>query len=201
MFASIPSPSPAAVREKTEAVFDRPEFRSQDPNSAGWLLRQLRDFFAWLASLHDAAPLLFWLLLIACIVLLILIVIHLVFTVRKAFVRGDRSAPGSATAARFLLSVSYRDEAARLAATGEFTEAVRFLFLSLVYRFDERGRISLHKAYTNREYLDLLRDTPARAALQVMVDAIDDHWYGQRPCSRESFEECLAVYNRLTAGM
>ena len=55
-----------------------------------------------------------------------------------------------------LLSIGYREEAARRAEAGDYTEAVRFLFLSLVYRFDERGRVSLHKDCTNREYLDSL---------------------------------------------
>ena len=77
---------------------------------------------------------------------------------------------------------------------------MRFLFLSLVYRFDEAGRVSFRKAYTNREYLELSADrADVRAALRVMVDVLDDHWYGQTPCGRGRYDECRAGYDRLAA--
>ena len=40
---------------------------------------------------------------------------------------------------------------------------------------------------------------PARDALGVLVDTLDEHWYGQRPCPRPRYEECRAVYDRLAA--
>lgn len=200
--AAVPTPPADAVRETRAEVFNRPEFKSGAVKD-NWLLRILRDFFGWLNSLYDTARWLFWLLLISCLVLLALIVFHIVYSVRKAFgsnrTRDDKS---GGHAARILLSTGYRQEADRRAAAGDYTEAVRFLFLSLVCRFDEQGRVSLHKAYTNREYLRLLGDqTPARAALRVLVDTLDDHWYGQRVCERQQYEECLAIYERLLAAL
>ncbi len=200
--ASAADTSPNVVREKRTEVFNRPEFKSADL-SDNWLKRALRDFFDWLDSLYDTARWLFWLILIACLVLLGAIVYYIVYTVRSALASGRVRGPADpGHAERILLSVSYRQEADRRATAGDYTEAVRFLFLSLVYRFDERGRVSLHKAYTNREYLVLLGDrTPVRAAIGVMVDTLDDHWYGQRPCERPQFEECLAIYERLLASV
>jgi hypothetical protein len=200
---AAPSPSPSAVREKTAEVFDRPEFKSADTNKSTWLLRVLGQFFLWLGTLYEVSRGLFWLLLIGCVVILLAILAHIVFTIRKVFVGGGlRGERGRGHAERMLLSVSYREEANRRAAAGDYTEAVRFLFLSLVYRFDEAGRVSLHKAYTNREYLQLLGDrTPARDALRVMVDTLDDHWYGQRACDVGQYQACLAVYERLVAGV
>ncbi|HEX4608532.1 MAG TPA: DUF4129 domain-containing protein, partial [Urbifossiella sp.] len=184
----------AEVREKAAEVFARTEFRS-----AG--LSWMRDFFAWLGSLHEVAPALFWLLLIGCVLLLIALVTHIALQLRWAFTAGrDGRAGADAHEERVRRSAAYRLEAGRRAEAGDYTEAVRFLFLSLVYRFDERGRVSFRKAYTNREYLDLVGGrADVRAALGVMVDVLDDHWYGQTPCGRPRYDDCLAVYDRLAA--
>src|SRR5438552_2435037 len=177
-------PPASAVRDKAAEVFQRPEFQSE-PSAPTWLFRVLRDFFAWLGSLYENSPLLFWLLLIGCVLLLIAIVVHIVWQVRKVFAGRERASGPGDRAGRMLLSIGYREEAVRRAEAGDYTEAVRFLFLSLVYRFDERGRVSLHKDCTNREYLDALDDRMAvQDALRVMVDVLDDHWYGQGPCRR-----------------
>jgi hypothetical protein len=195
-----PSPPPETVRGKKTEVFNRPEFKPKEPGAGGWFWRQIRDFFIWLGSLYDGSPFLFWVMLIGCLLLLALMIGLMAYQIRSAFVLGGRSgaAARDQAAHRLRLSVAHREEADRLAAAGDYTEAVRYLFLSLIYRFDERGRVSLHKDYTNREYLDLVGDRlPVRDALRVMVDTLDDHWYAQRPCDRERYEACLAVYNRL----
>jgi hypothetical protein len=98
---------------------------------------------------------------------------------------------------RAWLSENYRAQAEYLAETGDYIEAIRFLFLALVYRFDESGKVSFHKEYTNREYLDLLDDRRNVRDLKRIVDILDDHWYGQQPCGRKEYEDCLRVYERL----
>jgi len=198
-----PTPSPESIRAKTAEVFERSEFRPRDQGRAGWFLRQLVAFFAWLGTLSEHAPVLFWLLLITCVVALVGLLTVIGFQVRKVFTTSEelRRANAEDVARRRGLSVTYREDAARLAAAGEYTEAIRFLFLSLVYRLDERGRVSLHKAYTNREYLDLIggERLPARDSLRIIVDTLDDHWYGQQPCRLPQYEACLGVYERLVA--
>ncbi|MCE9564461.1 MAG: DUF4129 domain-containing protein [Planctomycetes bacterium] len=197
-----PSPSPEAIRKKTTEVFERPEFKPRDSGASSWFLERLKAFFHWLGGLWDNAPVLFWFLLIVCIVALVGLLSLIGFQVRKVFTNseGNRRAKAEGLARRRALSVTYREEAARYAALGEYTEAIRFLFLSLVYRLDERDRVSLHKAYTNREYLDLLGERlPARDALRIIVDTLDDHWYGQQPCQFPQYETCLGVYDRLVA--
>lgn len=194
-------PTPDDIRRTTEEVFRREEFRSGEPQEPSWLLRQLVAFFRWLGSLYAAAPVLFWIILVTCVLLIVLLVVLVIVKVRSAFEGGrERARTRREQAERERLSVAYRQEADARAAAGDYTEAVRFLFRSLVYRFDERGRVSLHLSYTNREYLDLLGDRrPVRDALRVLVDVLDDHWYGQRPCGRPQYDECRAVYDRLAA--
>jgi hypothetical protein len=194
-----PHPGGDTVREHLERVLSRPEFRKGGMNLS-WLWDSLRHFFEWLGSLSVTAPVLFWLLLVGCVLLLALIVFHIGWTVRRMLAVDPAGARGrgDAAAQRARLSLAYREEARERAARGDFTEAIRFLFLSLVYRFDEEGRVLFRQASTNREYLALFADRPQVGQdLRVFVDVLDANWYGQRPTDRRHYEECLALYDRL----
>jgi hypothetical protein len=195
--AAAPHPDGETVRRQLERVLSRPEFRPGGDFS--WLTRWLEEWFSWLGSLSSGAPALFWLLLVGCLLLLALIIFHLGWTIRRMLVVAPREgADAEGAAERARLSQAYRQQARESAARGDFTEAIRFLFLSLVYRFDEEGRALFQRAYTNREYLGLFDDRPlVNQDLCVFVDVLDANWYGQRPTDRQRYEECLALYDRL----
>src|SRR5262249_21351355 len=160
----------------------------------------LSKLFRWLASLYDASPGLFWLLLLFCLGLLVLIAVHIAMSVRGLFGSGDRMPKSGrhGTAEREKLSESYRLQACRAAERQDYTEAIRFLFLSLVYRFDETGKAGFHREQTNHEYLSLFEHRPPlRESLGVFVDVLDDYWYGQRQAEPERYSECQALYQQL----
>ncbi len=199
---NAPSPSRDAIESKTKEVFERKEF--QPPNysklSESWLFRQILAFFQWLSHFFAIAPVISWIIVGIIVLLLIALIVFIAFQVRGAFVDGGRGRKSSTPADRIRLSGTYRDQAKRFANAGDYTEAIRYLFLSLIYRFDERGRVSFHKEYTNREYLEFMNERQVvRDALQLIVDILDDHWYGLRPCLKQQYDECLAVYERLAA--
>lgn len=192
-----PEPSEATIRQKLVEILARPEF-SPDPRQ-DWLGALVQGFFAWLAGLHESNVVLFWLILVGCVVLLLILVGHVGWTVSRVFsAGGQRPDPETAEAKRQRLSLAHWEEALRRAQQREFTEAIRFLFLSLVYRFDESGRVGFQQAATNREYLASLADRPrVQADLKVFVDTLDDHWYGQHPTEERQYQSCLALYEHL----
>lgn len=193
-------PDEGAIRHRLEAVLDRSEFHPERQNAfLARLLQYFGDFIGLLKGLQATAPALFWLIIISLLVLLILLLAHASWTVARVLGLSDRPArEEDFKKQRGRLSATYRQEAACRAEHGDYTEAIRFLFLSLVYRFDEAGRVSFQKAYTNREYLTLFQDRPAvQRDLRVFVDTLDDHWYGQRPTDRPRYENCLALYESL----
>jgi tetratricopeptide (TPR) repeat protein len=192
----VPSPDRGTIRHQVDDILARPEFRQKD---LSWLLKALKQFFDWLGGLHDTAPLLFWILIVVLVTVLLLLIFHITWTVRQAFVTGE-AAKDSRQAAeqRQRLSQAYQQQALDRAARGEYTEAIRFLFLSLVFRFDEEGRVLFQRAYTNREYLALFTDRPGvNAELRVFVDTLDDNWYGQRPSDPGRYQECLTLFEKL----
>jgi len=182
-----------------QEVFASPEFSPQEQTLSEWLRKQLVRLFAWLGGLREANPVLFWLLLVGCLLLLLLLGIQIGWTVRRALAGGSRlRVAETEQARRQRQSRAYWEEAQRRAGQGDFTEAIRFLFLSLVYSFDESGRVGFQQAYTNREYLSLFADRPeVREELAVFVDTLDDRWYGQRPTDPGLYEKCLALYESL----
>jgi hypothetical protein len=193
-------PSEEEVRAKLDEVFSRPEFSPPPDNS--WLrhvLEWLSNFFSFLGGLREAAPIFYWLLLGACIALLLVLLGHIVLSVRRVLYAGaSGGGPDGSQAKRERLSRVYADEAHRRAAERDFTEAVRFLFLSLIYRFDETGRVSFLKSYTNREYLQVFEDRSGiHSQMNVFVDILDDHWYGQRSTEAREYESCRRLYEGL----
>jgi hypothetical protein len=219
-----PSPATNTIREKTENIFKRPEFKpgennrnkprtrksfESEENSKEEPINRNRESAP---SQEPSTPEtasgsggLFGLGFVQIVGLLLAIglVVFIVMSVFKSREPVDADAEAkkneevAIVAQRAWLSENYRAQAKHLAEAGDYIEAIRFLFLALVYRFDESGRVSFHKEYTNREYLDLLSDRRNVRDLRLIVDILDDYWYGQQPCEREQYDECLRVYERL----
>src|SRR5262249_23695018 len=137
-----------------------PEF-GQNKGNLNWIWDAIRAFFYWLGDLSTTAPSVFAILVTLLVLILVLLVAHIIWTVTRVFTYTPGSSEAQAAAEqRQRLSKAHRQEALERAARGEFTEAIRFLFLSLVYRYDEEGRVLFQHAYTNREYLALFADRP-----------------------------------------
>jgi hypothetical protein len=193
----LPQPSDEEIRGGLREVFARPEFTSGGRRN--WLLDWFLEALRWLGSLRQDNPMLYWILVVALSGLLLAILGHIVWTVRRAFGPGPEArAALEAAAERQQRSRAYRDEADRAAARRDFTEAVRYLFLSLVYRFDEQGRVGFQRAATNREYLTFFDDGRLRSDLGVFVDTLDLNWYGERPTEESCYRDCLQVYETMT---
>src|SRR5204862_88744 len=99
--------------------------RQEFTDQPGWdFLQWLRRFFEWLASLHATAPVLFWVLLVSCVLLLVLLGVHIVWTVRRVFFAGEGGvSAASRQEQQRRLWREHRENALRCAARGDFTEA------------------------------------------------------------------------------
>jgi Domain of unknown function (DUF4129) len=196
---AAPHPDEKDVRRQLQDILSRPEFGA-DLEGANWLQRLIVDFLAWLASLHVDAPALFWVLVFLCLAVLSAVALFVFSRLRRLFFVGDleRRRRHEEARRRAEMSKTYRAEARERAGRGEFTEAIRYLFLSLVYQFDESGRVLFPRAFTNREYLRLFEDRPQiESELRVFVDTLDDHWYGLRPAGEDQYRRCLGLYDHL----
>lgn len=200
ILGASPPPDESRIRRQLGEIFERPEFTPESGVSLPDEFRRALDlFFKWLGSLSRANPALYWILLTVCVTLLVVLSAHILWTLRQAlFVTARPDAGVSDRSERIRRSIFYQEEAHRRSAGGDYTEAIRSLFLSLVYLFDESGRVSFQRAYTNREYLALFRDRPqVHRGLQVFVETLDQYWYGERPTDALRYQECLGLYESL----
>lgn len=223
-----PSPPTETIREKTEDVFKRPEFQRKETKKkdvrSGQVKseertttepqRQENQNRESQSAREESTPqtesggtglLGLGLLKVVFIILAVAFVVFMIVKIFKNRVPADSNSVDkkneelAIVVKRAWLSENYRAQARHLADSGDYIEAIRFLFLALVYRFDESGKVSFHKEYTNREYLDLLSDRRNVGDLRLIVDVLDDYWYGQHPCQREQYDECVRVYERLVS--
>jgi hypothetical protein len=187
-------PEPEQIRQELDRVFARPEFSPSD------LLRRIVQFLTWLGTLSTDQPGLFWIILVGCLSLLAVLLAHLTWTLWRVF---SYRAPARELVEqqRRQLAERYFVEAEEWARAGDYTEAIRLLFLSLVQAFDESGQLLFRPALTNREYLCFFEDRPALAdRLRVLVDVLDANWYGQHPTNEARYAECRALYDSLLPG-
>ncbi len=188
----------SSANRELERIFARPEFQEPRPGVFGFLTEWLREFFDWVSSLFGSSPVLFWIILIICLVLLALLLLHMGLTVYRVFhlERVDRQSLHST--ARQLLSAEYIQQANKAAQAQEYTEAIRCLFLALVYHYDENNEFVFKPALTNREYLAGFADQPQLAEqLTGFVDTIDQHWYGMMSCSQSIYQQHRSIFDRL----
>lgn len=192
------APGEDRIRDELREIYERDEFKREKREPSA-LERGLQQIFRWFGSLHGSAPLVFWLLIVVIILLLVLLFSYLGVVIRRSvYVRRDSAEDSQHDARRRQLSAGLRAEADEHARTGDYTAAVRCLFLSLVYAFDESGRLHFEPSLTNREYLHgLLRRPEQETALRVFVDVLDDNWYGQHSTTAEQYQKCLALYEKL----
>jgi Domain of unknown function (DUF4129) len=91
-------------------------------------------------------------------------------------------------------------EAEALAAQGRYAEAVHFLLFSSFEDIRRRLQAVLRPAWTSRE---ILRDVPMRpsatAALNVLVETVEDSEFAGRSISADDFSRCRDTYARFVS--
>ncbi len=161
-----------------------------DPDTLGWL-DQLLDAMAPLFNL------IFWGALAAGGVALLWFVGREAWAGRPGQGLTDGNAPDQATdfrpeasRARALLA-----EADRLAALGQFDEAVRVLLHRSIDDIEQRAPNSIRKAQTSREIggMPILPDA-VRAAFAPITRAVEESWFGGRAVDAARYQDCRKAY-------
>lgn len=87
------------------------------------------------------------------------------------------------------------NNARQLAGNGDFRSAIRRTYIALLCELEQRGKVRLHRAKTNRDYLDELKPEPALyPTFSVMTGAFEHIWYGQEPATETEFNDFLTLY-------
>ncbi|MDX2044942.1 MAG: DUF4129 domain-containing protein [Acidobacteriota bacterium] len=85
--------------------------------------------------------------------------------------------------------------ARQLAGNGDFRSAIRRSYIALLCELEQRGKVRLHRAKTNRDYLDELKpEASLYTTFSVMTGAFEHVWYGQEQATETEFNEFLTLY-------
>ena len=84
------------------------------------------------------------------------------------------------------------------AASDNFRDALRFLYLSAVFHLQEKGILTYDKSLTNLEYLHTLQThAELQDALRPAIQVFDDVWYGYKPCNASTIGSYRALLEKV----
>lgn len=97
--------------------------------------------------------------------------------------------PDDVTAAELL------SRANDLARQGDFRGAIRRAYIALLCELEQRGKVRLHRAKTNRDYLDELKPEQALyPTFSVMTGAFEHVWYGHEKATESEYSDFITLY-------
>ena len=200
-------------RAKLDTILARSEYKTDERQASGiqqWLKQMWQRFKQWLSALFatpDRAPSMpgRTTVNLARVIIISLLAAALLYALVKLWQWWRRRSPKQQTeGTREILGVEITEEtttedllaAARaLAQQGDYRGAIRRSYLALLYELEQRGQLRLHRAKTNRDYLNALRH---EAALYPMFAALTHNfeqvWYGQTRATNLDFEGFLKGY-------
>ncbi|MBZ0118915.1 MAG: DUF4129 domain-containing protein, partial [Sandaracinaceae bacterium] len=85
---------------------------------------------------------------------------------------------------------SFLDEAADLASSGHFREALRALYLATLVALDRRRLIAFDPHLTNWQYLRQMPHGGERGAFRQFTHLFDHKWYGAEQTTHDDYERC-----------
>lgn len=89
---------------------------------------------------------------------------------------------------------SWRKDALEMASKGEFREAIRNLFLSVLMKGHIKGWWVYEPKATNREHLESMEGPANRLrALKSLVGIYEKAWYGLGHPGKEEFQKCIKI--------
>lgn len=206
------------VRDTVRQVLASPEFAElREEEEEGWWQR----FTAWLQEkvggalsavvrwIADLPAALIWVVVGWMVLTLLAIAAHLIWTVLVLVSggtvrrRGRSAAAASETAEPWLGVRELRfepvyEEARALAERGQWSAAVRHLYVAMLLWLDRRGRIVFRRSKTNRDYLrEVGAAGPVAELLRTVTRRFELVAYGGMEADRRGYEEVAAALERI----
>ncbi len=203
-------PTEALLRQQIKEILSQPEYQTEYPvwlsklseQAIELLGRVLRWIFVnpVIERLYTQWPVLYWLVVAVLAGLAILLIYHILATIRGAFGRRRRKQrePAEQPAPLTTSPTRLRQRARQLAARGDFAGALRALYQSCLRRLERQGYLRYHPWLTNGEYLHAIRSEPQlQRLLTPLTTAVDRVTYGRRPLQVTAYQELAAVADQL----
>jgi hypothetical protein len=194
-----------SVRSLAQEILARGEYARFRPLDAEWLERlagALAKLFEWLAGLWSTSPVLYALFMAALLALAVLLLAHVVWSVRRALSATTPPAP----AARAAEAPDLAAEAAALAREGRFLEAAHAMHLASLAVLLGAGALELRRHDPNPTLRRRLARAPIPEPLRrdflALLGPLERRWFRDRGPDPEDpalFAAWQALHGRLAA--
>lgn len=210
MAASSQTPFDPNSSRRLEQILSRREFQVKRNETLfervmEWIMNTLRKLLSYVPQVgsNSERVLKIVILAVAC-----LLVLYLVFLLRKHFLTERRAKKKTARIVlgeQIAANVGSSDllrEALDLRANGDYRAAIRRLYAATLIELDDRRILKLTESATNREYLRMIERSAAtlRDAFLSLTDSFEFYWYGQRETREQDFEQFYGRYQQLISG-
>lgn len=145
-------------------------------------------------SLLENSPVLYWAVVATLFVLAVGIFAHILVVLANAFSESDDSDTSTPTTVDTEISSADILQAAQEAESrGEYTRATVLLYLATLRELDRQGRLRFSDSETNRRMVRQIDDQDLRSRLMEITDTVDAIIYGNRPGSRETYQQIAQI--------
>jgi hypothetical protein len=184
-----------------ETVFSAKEFQNleevKDPAWMVYLKELLRKVMEWLGrqsgpitASGDWLEYVFYGVILGGVFLLVLWILRTLGPVGWRF-RDLKIKSGEDRKASGMDWQALREESRRKGEKGEYREAIRLFFISVLMEGHERGWWVYRREATNREHLGGVEgNTERREALGKMIQVYESAWYGHESTGKEALLQC-----------
>ena len=126
------------------------------------------------------------------------VTVFFVQQIRRNMIIEVRDATGEFSTDDVLTERAALAQSEAAAASHNFRDALRFLYLSAVFRLQEKGMLTYDKSLTNLEYLHTLQThAELQDALRPAIQVFDDVWYGYKPCNAGTIGNYRALLEKV----
>jgi hypothetical protein len=204
-FANGSAPAHATERNAMKQVLAGRDFRNLEQPSVrdsilekvgGWLNRLFESATRWRARSAWVGRLIVWVFILGVCIVLVWGLLQLERRWRVRLVPEQRApAPGAASARNWQL---WLDDARRAAASGQWREAIHFVYWAAISRLESRRLWPADRARTPREYLALVApEDPRRDGLATLTRSFERTWYGGRAAGENDYRNAEEIASAL----
>lgn len=203
-----PLPDDSAIRQTASEILRGPDYiltqQPQDTEAVIFKLlealrRVARAMLDWSVELRETSPALYGLLMVALFILLLFLLWHIAYSLRKAFTRADDATLAAKEVEDHDEPALWERRASEAHSRGDRVYALRCLLMAGLVRLESGQKKRLRRGATNREILRKYRQSAAFEPLKLMVDLVDVKWYGGAACEAADYDAGAKAYAQLRA--
>lgn len=206
-------PAPEHLKKQLGDILAGEEYQRQmrdaQPDLSARIIEAIIDFIARVLApllkardaMYNTSPVIYWGIVSILTVIIILLIYHIFITISGAFREPakKRSLMGVELPPRKAAN-ELREAADRAANSGDFAQAIIYMYLAALVHLDQREIIRFRDADTNRQLLLQLRAEPELMQriepLSLKVETIS---YGHHPATHADFEHAGRVVGEVLA--